>query len=124
MDGLQDPGAISLSRDGRSLFITTLAGGLQKRIFGVSGYVKDFFGTPLAGALVSLQTEPRGYERAVKTDANGYFFYPELFRADLVVPYLDITVEYGGKTQVYLTQLGQPNLGTYGHTLRNIVFTP
>jgi sugar lactone lactonase YvrE len=124
MDKLNVPGAIELSKDGRSLFIATQGGKVEKHIFGVSGYVKDFFGTPLGGALVSLQTEPRGYTKAVRTDSNGYFFYPELFRADLIVPYLDITVEYDGKTQVFLTQMGQPNLEAYGHTIRNITFSP
>jgi len=124
MDNLDQPGDIDLSIDGRSLFIATGGGKLEKKIFGFSGQIKDFTGNPLGGATVSIQTEPIGYGKAVKTDANGFFRFDEVFRADLVVPYLDITIEYDGKTQVFLTQLGQPNFGTYGHTLRNITFSP
>lgn len=124
MDKLDTPGDIELSKDGRSLFVSTAGGNIEKRIFGVSGSVEDFFGTPLGGALITIQTEPRGYSRTIKADAHGKFFFPDVFRADLVTTFLDITVEYDGKTQVYLSRLGQPNLGSYGHTIRNLTFSP
>jgi hypothetical protein len=124
MDNLNQPGDLELSKDGRSLFIATAGGKLEKRIFGVTGQVKDFFGNPLAGAVVSYEVEPLGYSGTARTDANGFYRFDSVFRADLINPYLDLTVEYDGKTQVFLTMLGQPNLASYGHTIRNITFNP
>jgi hypothetical protein len=124
MDNLNQPGDLELSKDGRSLFIATAGGKLEKRIFGVTGQVKDFFGNPLAGAVVSYQVEPLGYSGTAKTDGNGFYRFDSVFRADLINPYLDLSVEYDGRTQVFLTKLGQPNLESFGHTIRNITFNP
>lgn len=121
MEELEDPGDIELSQDGRALFIASSKGGLTRRFFGVSGYVRDFFGNPLQGASVSIKTT-LGTTPTCSTDAQGFFSVPDVFRSDLVGSFIDIIIEYNKKYQTMVTYLGQPNGDRCGQTIREITF--
>ena len=124
MDGLNSPGDIEISKDGRALFIATKDGKLAKRYFGFSGLVRDVSGNPLVGASITLKTEPGGSVKSVRTGADGRFLVKDLFRSDLAIPYATLNIEYNGKSQTSMTRFEQPNGGQYGHIMREITFKP
>ncbi len=126
MSGLDSLGDVDLSHDGRALFMVTAGGTIDRRAFGVTGTIVDPGGTPVPGATVSIETT-RTPHASVKTDAQGRFLVPEVFRSDLLVPLVRITIEFGGVTQTFHTMLGQPDLTgldsvQHGQTVRTITF--
>ncbi|MEW6215931.1 MAG: CehA/McbA family metallohydrolase, partial [Nitrospirota bacterium] len=126
ISGLNQPGDIEITPDGRALIIAEANGKVSRHFFGISGHVKDPHGTPLSGATVFVKTR-LGLSKGYSTDAEGVYTVPDLLRPELWDDYAEITVEYQGKRQTFITYLGQPGIygrRAFGQTIRDITFSP
>ena len=126
MTGLDAVGDLELSRDGRALFMVA-GDGVERHPFGFSGRIVDSDGNAVPGASVFIETQPAGYGRSLKTDADGRFVATDLFRSDLIIPTVRVSIDYDGKNQTFHTVLGQVDPADtgqmqYGQTVRTIVF--
>ena len=107
MTGLNSPGDIKLTSDGRGLIITEAGGKVSRHYFGVSGRVRDVSNNLLLGATVFVKTSFAGMSPGFTTSGDGFYFVPDLLKPEVSDDFAEITVEFQGKRQTFLTKLGQ-----------------
>jgi hypothetical protein len=120
LTGLDIPGDIELTRDGRALIVAEAYGKVKRYRFGLAAHFEGPDGTPTYGLTLYANIPGVGMTKGYRVMINDFYLLPDLLSPDNAATDIEIIVEFpSGKTVRYPVTIGQPGEDTvFGQTVK------
>lgn len=121
--GLNIPGDIELTRDGKGLIVTEAYGKVNRYYFGLSAHFQTSKGSSIYGLTLYVSMNGAGTTKGYRQMIDDFYLVPDLLSPENMSAGVDLIVEYpDGHTIRYPLTLGQTGeKDTFGQTVNYFI---